>query len=126
MSANIGRGIGSMATEAVFGYAGAALFTTINPLVGAIFGVTSSIISSVAHEVLSKANWTSPAKDIISSGAGILGGAAVVAIVAGTTLTPAVALGLFISILAAKLVFSMLTLLCGCGVAAIGFAGNKI
>lgn len=124
MSANLGMGIGSIAVEAVFGYAGAALFTTINPLVGALFGVTSSVITSVAKEILSQARWTSPAANVLANGIGILGGAAVVALVAGTTLTPSVALGLFISILAAKIIFGLATLLCGCGVAALSISAR--
>jgi hypothetical protein len=109
---NLGFGLGSLAIEAVFGYAGAALFTTINPVIGALFGCTSSVITSITKAIFEKANWGTPAiKSIAANALGILGGAGVVALVAGTTLTPMVALGLFISIVAAKIIFSLSVLI---------------
>ena len=101
--------LGSLAIEAAAGYVGAALFTNINPLIGVGFGCLSSVISTVAKGILDKfAHDMNPnIKNVISTVAGVAGAAVAIGILAGTTITAGAALGLFLSILAAKVIFAL-------------------
>jgi hypothetical protein len=109
----VGLGLGSLACEAIFGYVGTAIFTTINPLIGAGFGVTSSIITTVAREILNNNTKFDPlVKSILSNTVGVLAGAALVGAITGVALTPMIGVCLFISILAAKVIWNLATLAC--------------
>ena len=42
------------AASGAFGYMGARLFTTIDPIHGAVFGIVSRLVSDVVHSILNK------------------------------------------------------------------------
>jgi hypothetical protein len=104
----------SLALQGGFGYIGAAVFTTINPLLGAAFGVTSALITTITKVALDKfaENLSNGQRKFIAYAIGILGGAAVAGAVLGTALSVTTALALFISILAAKCLFELGSELC--------------
>jgi hypothetical protein len=87
------------------GYLAAAIFTTINPLIGAAFCVTTSVVSTIANTIFEKCFGQSlhpVVRGILSYGIGILAATAVMA-VAGVVLTPLGVLTLAISSIAVGL-----------------------
>ncbi len=105
----------SLGVEGLFGAAGAYVFTSLNPVVGAAFGVTSALISGIAKVALDKfahRTFNDTQRKFLSVGIGIIGGAVIAGAAVGGMLSASAALGLFVSIFFAKILFNVASSCC--------------
>ncbi len=110
---NIAVIAGEVAASGAIGYASAAIFTTINPVFGAIHGLTYALaadITKMALNIFAK-NMQEETKKIISQGAGV--GLATSISIVGLGLSPLAVLALGVS----QLAFSLLV---GIAIAGVG------
>lgn len=101
--------LGSLVLEGAAGYVGAYLFTNINPVIGAVYGCLSSIISTLAKGILDRfgKDIQLNTRNFLATIAGMAGAALAIGFLAGTTVTAGAALGLFLSIVVAKVLFAV-------------------
>jgi len=111
---------------ATFGYLGTAVFTTLNPVSGAIFGATFFVVDAVAQTVFAQC-FNEGKRTIISSLSAFIVSAlatgALINAAFGVSLTGETALVLAASAIAAEFLVTAV-LVCCCGIVIFGAVSN--